>query len=152
METGNIRNTALAWFRTKYPNDNEGIFSSKFYTPEESWSNSRVWFFQVPSDILDPKRIRFIHLLCENHLKGEPFIYLKVPVSFILINQKAFEFDQKQKVLRIYLSAEAVDMFKEVRKDSISLNIIAFKNQLIKLPFYLRMKTQKRKQRLTPHK
>ena len=86
METGNIRTAALAWFREHYPSENEGIFSSKFYTPDESWSNSRVWFFQIPSEILVPKITRFIHLLCENHLKGEPFLYLKVPVSFILIN------------------------------------------------------------------
>ena len=91
METGNIRNAALSWFQSYHPNEREGVFSSKFYTPEESWSNSRVWFFQIPSDILDPKRIRFIHLLCQNHLKGAPFLYLKVPVSFILLNEKAFE-------------------------------------------------------------
>jgi hypothetical protein len=118
MKIGNIRTAALSWFRSQYPTENEGVFTSKFYSPQESWSNSRVWFFQIPLDILDPKKIRFIHLICENHLKGEPFLYLKVPVSFILLNEKAFEVDQKQKVMRIYLSAEAVDMFKEVRKGS----------------------------------
>jgi hypothetical protein len=116
MESGNIRNAALNWFQKQYPEEKTGIITSKFYTPKESWSNSRVWFFQIKSEILDPKNIRFLHLLCENHLQGDPYIYLKVPVSFILMNLKAFEFDPKQKVYRIYLSAEAIDMFKEVRK------------------------------------
>jgi hypothetical protein len=95
METGNIRTTALTWFRSRFPSENEEIFSSKFYTPQESWSKSSVWFFQIPLNILNPKEIRFIHLLCENHLKGESFLYLKVPVSFILLNLKAFEIDKK---------------------------------------------------------
>ena len=118
METGNIRSSALNWFRSYTAGESENVFTSKFYTPTESWSNSRVWFFQIPSNTLDPKKNRFIHLLCENHLKGEPFLYLKVPVSFMLMNEKDFEVDHKQKVIRIYLSAEAVDMFREVRKGS----------------------------------
>lgn len=119
LETRNIRIAALTWFKSHYvTTEGEVIFSSKFYTPEESWSNSRVWFFQIPTDNLDPKKYRFIQLLCENHLEGETFVHLKVPVSFILMNEKSFEFDRKQKVMRIYLSAEAVDMFKEVRKGS----------------------------------
>jgi hypothetical protein len=38
-----------------------------------------------------------------------------VPSLFFLKNLKAFDIDQKEKVLRIYLSAEAVNMFMEVR-------------------------------------
>jgi hypothetical protein len=118
MDSGNIRTPALTWFNSNYPNETEAVFSSKFYKPAESWSNSRVWFFQIPFDVLNPKKIRFIHLLCQNHLKGDPFLYLKVPVSFMLLNEKAFEVDHKQKLFRIYLSAEAVDMFREIRKGS----------------------------------
>jgi len=35
---------------------------------------------------------------------------------FFLKNLKAFEVGQKEQVVRIYLSAEAVDMFTEVRR------------------------------------
>ena len=118
MGKTNIRHSALMWFQTKYPLIQEAIFTSKFYTPQESWSNSRVWFFQIPLEIINPNKFKYLHLICENHLKGEPYLYLKIPSIFILKNEKAFEIDQKQKVMRIYLSAEAVDMFKEVRKGS----------------------------------
>jgi hypothetical protein len=44
--------------------------------------------------------------------------YLKIPTLFLLRNEKFFEVDKKEKVMRIYLSAEAADMFQEVRKGS----------------------------------
>ena len=115
METKNIRKEALGWFRSKYSVGSDEIYASKFYTPQESWSNSRVWFFQIPSDVVNSNPIRKLHLLCENHLTGEPFIYLRVNSLFFLKNLGGFDVDQKEKVVRIYLSAESVDMFKEVR-------------------------------------
>ena len=77
-----------------------------------------MWFFQVPLEYVEPNKIKYLHFLCENHLQGEDFIYLKIPTLFLLKNEKFFEVDRKEKVMRIYLSAEAVDMFKEVRKGS----------------------------------
>jgi hypothetical protein len=91
------------------------VYASKFYTPSESWSNSRVWFFQIPLVIIYSSVAKKIHLLCQNHLKGESFIYLKVSSLFFAKNLKSFDVDEKEKVIRIYLSAEAIDMFKEVR-------------------------------------
>ena len=118
MKKDNIRQPALAWFIGKYPSVKEPVITSKFYTPEESWSKSRVWFFQVPLDVIEPNKIKYIHMVCQNHLSGEPFLYLKVPTLFLLKNEKSFEIDRKAKVLRLYLSAEAVDMYKEIRKGS----------------------------------
>jgi hypothetical protein len=120
MENKNIRKEALNWFNTKYQIESEEIYTSKFYTPQESWSNSRVWFFQIPLEVINSQPPRKIHLLCENHLKGEAFIYLKVSSLFFLKNLSSFDIDQKEKVVRIYLSAEAVNMFTEVRgKDKV---------------------------------
>jgi hypothetical protein len=48
-------------------------------------------------------------------LSGEPFIYLRVSSLFFLKNLNSFDVDQKEKVARIYLSAESVNMFTEVR-------------------------------------
>ena len=118
MKKSNIRQPALAWFSDKYPSVTEPVIASKSYTPKESWSNSRVWFFQIPLDIIEPNKIKYIHLVCQNHLSGDIFLYFKVPTLFLLRNEKSFEIDRKAKVLRIYLSAEAVDMYKEVRKGS----------------------------------
>ena len=111
----NIRKEALAWFKRNHSVESNEIYASKFYTPQESWSNSRVWFFQIPLDVINSNPIKKLHLLCENQLAGEQFIYLKVSSIFLLKNLNHFDVDQKEKVVRIYLSAESVDMFKEVR-------------------------------------
>ena len=118
MPEVNIRKTALAWFNQKYANISEPILTSKFYTNVESWSKSKVWFFQIPLEFIEPNKIKYLHFLCENHLTGDAFIYLKVPTFFLLVNDSAFEISKKDKVMRIYLSAEAANMFKEVRKGS----------------------------------
>jgi hypothetical protein len=115
MENQNIRKAALDWFGKKYECASGEIFTSKFYTPQESWSNSRVWFFQIPLEIAYSQPIKSIHLLCENHLSGDAFVYLKITSLFLLKNLNSFDVSPKEKVVRIYLSAEAVDMFTEVR-------------------------------------
>lgn len=115
----NIRSSALSWLRSKYPLDNQKVFASKFFTPDESWSKSSVWFFQIPVKILDPKNgFQFIHLLGENDLKDKPFIYFKVPVAFIVKNLELFDLGKQQKHVRIYLSAEAANRYLEIRKGS----------------------------------
>jgi hypothetical protein len=115
MENKNIRKEAVDWFKSKYQIDSDEIYTSKFYTAQESWSNSRVWFFQIPLEVINSNPIKKIHLVCENHLEGEPFIYFKVSSLFFLKNLDSFDVDKKEKVVRIYLSAEAVNMFMEVR-------------------------------------
>ncbi len=74
--------------------------------------------FQVPLEYVEPNKIKYLHFLCENHLQGDDFIYLKIPTLFLLKNEKSFDVSRKEKVMRLYLSAEAADMFMEVRKKS----------------------------------
>lgn len=116
MAKANIRNQALEWFNSHYPEITEGIITAKFYNSQESFNKSRVWYFQLPLDIVNPNKFKHLHLVCQNHLKGEPFLYLKVPSFFLLKNEKSFEVDIKTKLLKLYLSAEAVTMYKEVKK------------------------------------
>ncbi len=115
MENKNIRKTATDWFKNKFQLEGGEIYTSKFYTPQESWSNSRVWFFQIPIEVVNSQPVKKIHLVCENHLEGDSFIYLKTSSLFFLKNFNSFDADPKEKVIRIYLSAEAVNMFTEVR-------------------------------------
>jgi hypothetical protein len=118
MAKANIRKPAITWFEGKYPSVVEPVIASKFYSASESWNNSRVWFFQIPRSIIEPNKIKYIHLVSQNHLNGEPYLYFKIPTLFLLRNEKSFEVDHKAKVVRLYLSAEAVDMYREVRKGS----------------------------------
>ena len=115
MEYKTIRKEALNWFNENFQIESGEIYTSKFYTDQESWSNSRVWFFQLPLEVIYSKVAKKIHLICKNHLSGEPFIYLKISSLFFLKNLNSFDVDENEKVVRIYLSAEAVNMFMEVR-------------------------------------
>lgn len=118
MGKTNIRQPALKWFFNKNPSITDPVIASKFYTPNESWSNSRVWFFQIPLNHIEPNKIKYIYLVCQNMLGEEPFFYFKVPTLFLLRNENYFEIDKKLNVLRLYISAEAVNMYKEIRKGS----------------------------------
>lgn len=111
-----VRQPALEWFFEKYPSITEHVIASKFYSSEKSWSNSRVWFFQVPLSLVEPNKIKHIHLVCQNQLNGEPFLYFKVPTLFLLRNESFFEIDRKTKNIKLYLSAESFDLYKEVKK------------------------------------
>ena len=115
MAKPNIRKKALEWYNAKYLSVSGEIYTSKFYPASESWSKTRVWFFQLPLDIVNANPPTKINLICENHLDGESFIYLKLSSLFFLKNINSFEVSEKEKVVRVYLSAEAVDMFTEVR-------------------------------------
>lgn len=115
MEGKTIRKDALNWFKSKFHNETGEIYTSKYYTDKESWSDSRVWFFQIPLEVVYSKVAKKIHLICKNHLAGEKFIYFKISSLFFLKNLSSFDVDQKEKVVRIYISAEAVNMFTEVR-------------------------------------
>lgn len=111
----NIRSEALAWFSKKFPLSNVNVFTSKCYTAEESWSKTKVWFFQIPLAVVYKQPSQMIFLVCENLLQGEPFLCIKVSSFFFLKHMLAFDVDRTQDVVRIYLSAEAADMYREVR-------------------------------------
>ena len=81
MAKTNIRQPALKWFFEKNLSVSDPVIASKFYTPNESWSNSRVWFFQVPKNQIEPNKVKFIYLVCQNMLGEEPFFYSTYIVS-----------------------------------------------------------------------
>lgn len=115
MKKTKIRKRALEWFNSKFQVENAKVYTSKFYPPEESWSKTRVWFFQISVEAINSLKDKSFYLICENNLSGEPFICFKVTSGFFLKNLDSFDVDQEGKLARIYLSAEAANMFKEVR-------------------------------------
>jgi hypothetical protein len=54
MPSENIRGSALAWFGNRQPTADKEVFTSKFYSREESWSKTKVWFFQLPLEAIEP--------------------------------------------------------------------------------------------------
>ncbi len=118
MAKTTTRQPALTWFDNKFPEVKDNVFTTKSSIPSLSLGDSRVWFFQIPLAVIEPNKIKHLHLVCQNHLDPEQFLYFKVPTLFLLRNQQYFEVDLKTKVLRLYISAEASDLYKEIRKGS----------------------------------
>ena len=90
-------------------------FTRQNFIPRKSPGAIPGFGFSRPLEAIYSQTSKKIHLICENHLQGEPFIYLKVSTIFFLKNLQSFDVSQKEKVVRIYLSAEAANMFIEVR-------------------------------------
>ena len=90
MSDGNIRSAALTWFDSTHPSIKEPILASKFYTRDESWSKTKVWFFQVPLEYVEPNKIKYLHFLCENHLNRRQFYISENTDSLFAEKRKIF--------------------------------------------------------------
>lgn len=89
MENRTIRNDALAWFRSKFHIVSDEIYTSKFYTLQESWSYSRGWFFQIPLEVIisknKPKWRSLFNGKDPDEATGELILYFGLPKT--LFNQ-----------------------------------------------------------------
>lgn len=115
MPKTNIRSKALDWFAKNHPKETGEIYASKFYTPDESWSKTSVWFFNVPLPVIHAVPTTNINLLCENPGSESEFYCLKVSSSFLLNHLEKFDAPEKMNAACLYFSAEEKDKFREVR-------------------------------------
>lgn len=107
-----VRTDALIWLNTNFKSDNK-VYTSKYYSAEESWPKIPVWWFKIPQNAIDEKSYKFVNLICQVAPSVNKFYYLKVPVAFF---KKHFEkFHQTNNQISIYLSAAPEDLFTERR-------------------------------------
>jgi hypothetical protein len=104
---------ARQWFLSKYKNDKNKIYTSKFYTPEESWPKTHVWWLQIPTAAIDTQRYEYVNLLCQVGPGKNEYYYLKVPTSFMNEHLKKFDFIGDK--ISLYLSANPNTLFVEER-------------------------------------
>ncbi len=104
---------ARQWFLSKYKNDKNKIYTSKFYTPEESWPKTHVWWLQIPTTAIDTQRYEYVNLLCQVGPGKNEYHYLKVPTKFL--NEQLEKFHRIGEIISLYLSAEPTTLFVEER-------------------------------------
>ena len=68
-----IRSTAVQWLKNAHGVDSGIIGASKFYSPEESWTNKAAWAFEVDKSVVEKSPLQKIHLLCEKNRGKEIF-------------------------------------------------------------------------------
>lgn len=108
-----IRSNAILRYEEKYGKMDKPIYTSKYYTSEESWPKIPVWWFQIPPKALDASKNRFVNLICEAAPGKNEFHYLKVPTKYLL--EHIEKFHRIGEIVSLYLSAESKNMFNEVR-------------------------------------
>lgn len=105
---------ARKWFLSKYKEDLNKTYTSKFYTPEQSWPKTNVWWLQIPVTAIDEKSYTHVNLLCQVQPNNEnDFHYLKVQASFL--NTHIKKFHRLNDKISLYLSAEPSKLFVEER-------------------------------------
>ncbi len=104
---------AHKWFLSKHKNDGNKIYSSKYYTPEESWSKRAVWWVNIPITAINQKSYSHVHLVCQLEPDKNDFHYLRVPTKFL--NEHLEKFHRIGEMISLYLSAEPITLFVEER-------------------------------------
>lgn len=110
MET---RSDALQWFESRYSTVVGPVYASKFYKSEESWTNTRVWWFEILLNRIEENKGTSIHLLCQTAPTETSFHYLKVPAYYFL--QQLNKLSVRANKISIFLSAEPHNRFIDLR-------------------------------------
>jgi len=123
-----IGTAARKWFLSSYKNDLNKIYTSKYYTPDESWPKTNVWWLQIPLSAIDTNLHEYVNLICQLSPNKNEFHYLKVPTKYL--NEHLKKFHRIKEKISIYLSAEPAKLFKEERGEG----KLDFKQFLVKYP------------------
>jgi hypothetical protein len=78
------------------------VSTSKFYKPEESWTQKETWWFDLPINKIESNATDNFYLCCENR---NDFIFLRVPNKFLLDNRDKFDTKSKENTIRLHLAA-----------------------------------------------
>jgi hypothetical protein len=104
---------AQKWFLSKYKNERNKTYTSKYYIPEESWPKTNVWWLQIPMKALDTQRYDYVNLLCQVAPGTNDYHYLKVPTKYL--NEHLDKFHRNKEKISLYLSANPDKLFIEER-------------------------------------
>jgi hypothetical protein len=78
------------------------VSASKLFEPEESWTQKKAWWFDLPISKIESNADNDYYLVCES--ENDKFVVLKVPNRFLLDNR--YRFDTKSgSIIRLHLAA-----------------------------------------------
>ena len=111
------RSRATAWLKQNYPETTGKIRASKLYAPEESWTKSRVWWFEFAASDVQGDRRGFTNLLCEQSSGDSNFSLVKILNSDLIDSKDKLYLRDKRGDLTysLYLSAEDGERYIEQR-------------------------------------
>lgn len=112
-----IRTKAIKWINNNSPETKGKFRASKLYLEEESWTKSKVWWFEFSiNDVYDDIK-GFSNLLCEKYPNSSEFSLVQVPNKYLIDSKHSLYIRDKKGVLTfsIYLSANDNDKYIEQR-------------------------------------
>ncbi|MCX6895129.1 MAG: DUF2442 domain-containing protein [Verrucomicrobia bacterium] len=109
-----VRAEALSWLASKLGVKSNGVYASKFYVPEKSWTRHSAWWFEIPQQTIETSKSPDFYLLCQAAPSAKEFHCLKIPVTFFREQLPRLCLRENGKV-SLFLSAERDEMFIEQR-------------------------------------
>ena len=109
-----IRSKAIQWLKNAHGVGSGIICASKFYNPEESWTNKTAWAFEVDKSVVEKAPLQKVHFLCEKEPGERDFHYLQLPGSYLTENKKEL-YVRSNNRYSMFLSAEQGNLFQDER-------------------------------------
>lgn len=101
------------WFKENFKDDNNKVYTSKYYKADESWPKTEVWWLKFPLTAIDTFKYKYVNFVCQKEPNKNDFYYLKVPVKYL--HDHLHKFHRIGENIDIYLSANPKTMFVEER-------------------------------------
>jgi hypothetical protein len=111
----NTRQSGLEWLRKKGRSTSERVVVSKYYTEDESFTHSAVWWFEFLERYAIDEQ--FLNLLCQVAPGSSDFHHLRVPMRYFLEHKQHIWFREDKVSFAPHLSAEKSRLFRELRGD-----------------------------------
>jgi hypothetical protein len=110
-----IRRDAISWFTVNVGvRDGKKIFTSKYFSPSESWTNKNAWWIQIPVECIRSKKYSHIHLLCQVAPSKIEFHHLRVPSNYFIDRLSDLTVLGRGRI-NLFLSAEVDNLFQDER-------------------------------------
>jgi hypothetical protein len=88
------------------------LVTSKFYRPDESWTQDKAWWVQIPWSAV--RAGKTAHVVLEASPGSQEFRYLQVPAEFFLTHERDLALLAPDKI-NLFLTARAGSEFQDQR-------------------------------------
>lgn len=110
-----VRSAALRWLAATHGVRDADIFTSRLYPPAESWTERAAWWVQIPVHRIAAIGTGAVHLVCEAHVGGHGFHYVRVPAAYLREHLAVLDVPGDGRAVSLFLSAEPDSLFRDER-------------------------------------